>query len=71
VGLISANLGVINLLPLPMLDGGFMLQYALQGIFRRKTFNPRHCSVVMVVGFILLVSLMVFVTFNDVKSILK
>nr|WP_238548249.1 M50 family metallopeptidase [Anaplasma phagocytophilum] len=71
VGLISANLGVINLLPLPMLDGGFMLQYALQGIFRRKTFNPRHCSIVMVVGFILLVSLMVFVTFNDVKSILK
>ena len=71
VGLISANLGVINLLPLPMLDGGYVLQYALQGIFRRKTFDPRYCSVVMAVGFVILVSLMVFVTFNDVKSILK
>ena len=71
VGLISANLGVINLLPLPMLDGGFVLQYILQGIFRRKTLNPKHCSVVMAIGFVLLVSLMVFVTFNDVKSILR
>ena len=71
VGLISANLGVINLLPLPMLDGGYVLQYVLQGIFRRKTLDPKHCSVVMAIGFILLVSLMVFVTFNDVKSILR
>ncbi|ACZ48939.1 putative protease [Anaplasma centrale str. Israel] len=71
VGLISANLGVVNLLPIPMLDGGYMLQYALQGIFRRRTINPKYQNVMMAIGFVLLVSMMVFVTFNDVKSILK
>ncbi|MGN7678286.1 MAG: M50 family metallopeptidase, partial [Anaplasma sp.] len=71
VGLISANLGVVNLLPIPLLDGGYMLQYVLQGIFRRRTIDPKYQNFVMAVGFVLLVSLMVFVTFNDVKSILK
>ncbi|MEH0831103.1 RIP metalloprotease RseP [Anaplasma bovis] len=71
IGLISANLGVINLLPLPMLDGGYVLQYILQGVFRRNTIDPRCQSAVMMVGFFLLMSLMIFVTFNDVRSILK
>ncbi|MCU7611275.1 M50 family metallopeptidase [Anaplasma capra] len=71
VGLISANLGVVNLLPIPMLDGGYMLQYALQGILRRRTIDPKYQNVMMAIGFVLLVSMMVFVTFNDVRSILK
>ncbi|KJV69463.1 RIP metalloprotease RseP [Candidatus Neoehrlichia procyonis] len=71
MGIISINLGIVNLLPIPMLDGGHMLQYTIQGILRRKHISAKYQNYAATIGFILLLSLMIFATFNDIKSILK
>ncbi|QXK91629.1 RIP metalloprotease RseP [Neoehrlichia mikurensis] len=71
MGMISINLGVINLLPIPMLDGGHMLQYTIQGILRRKHISAKFQNYAAVLGFILLLFLMIFATLNDIKAILK
>lgn len=65
VSFITVNLGVFNLLPLPALDGGRLL-FLLIELVRRKPVNPKYEGVIHAVGFILLIGLMVFVTFNDV-----
>ncbi len=64
---ISVNLGFINLLPVPLLDGGHLLFYAIEGIRRR----PVASSVqdwAFRSGLALLLALMVFVTLNDLGS---
>lgn len=67
VALISINLGFINLLPIPMLDGGHLLLYALEGI-RRQPLNPRIQEWAFLSGFALILSLMLFLTWNDLAS---
>lgn len=67
VALISINLGFINLLPVPMLDGGHLLFYALEAI-RRKPVGPVAQEWAFRAGLLVLLSLMVFVTFNDLSS---
>jgi regulator of sigma E protease len=69
VAIISINLGVINLIPFPALDGGRVLFVALEGIFRRRI-SPRFTNVVNTVGFVLLMILMVAVTYKDVVKLL-
>lgn len=66
--LISANLGVMNLLPLPALDGGRLFFLFLE-VIRRKPINPEKEGVVHFIGFALLMVLMVFVLFNDITRI--
>lgn len=68
VALISINLGFINLLPIPMLDGGHLFLYALQAV-RRRPLGERVQQWAFMSGFAALVSLMVFLTFNDLGSI--
>ena len=66
--LLSANLGVMNLLPLPALDGGrlvFMIVEAIRG----KRVPPDKEGWVHGIGMILLLALMAFVMFNDVKKL--
>ncbi|MCY1713215.1 M50 family metallopeptidase [Caproiciproducens galactitolivorans] len=63
--LITVNLGVVNLLPLPALDGGRLLFLIVEGI-RRKPINPKYEGLVNTAGFCLLMGLMVLVTFNDI-----
>lgn len=65
ISFITVNLGVFNLLPIPALDGGRLLFLLLEAI-RRKPINPRYEGYVHGVGFLLLIGLMIFVTFNDV-----
>ncbi len=65
--LISINLGFINLLPIPMLDGGHLLFYVIEGI-RRKPLQPQAQEWAFRTGLALLLALMVFVTFNDLAS---
>ena len=67
VALISINLGFINLLPVPMLDGGHLLFYAIEAV-RRRPVTARVQEWAFRSGLILLLSLMVFVTFNDLTS---
>jgi len=68
IALISINLGFINLLPIPMLDGGHLFLYALEGV-RRKPLNPKVQEWAFMSGFALLMSLMLFLTWNDLQSV--
>lgn len=66
--LISANLGVMNLLPIPALDGGRLLFLIIEWI-RRKPINPKFEGAVNFVGFMALMLLMVVVMFNDIVKL--
>ncbi|HIW20497.1 MAG TPA: RIP metalloprotease RseP [Candidatus Dorea intestinavium] len=66
--LISANLGVMNLLPLPALDGGRLVFLIIEAI-RGKKIPPEKEGIVHTIGIILLMVLMVFVMFNDIRKV--
>lgn len=63
--IISVNLGFMNLLPLPALDGGRLAFMVYEAITRRKP-NAKVENIIHTVGFLLLMGLMLYVTFNDV-----
>lgn len=62
---VSLSLGLINLLPVPLLDGGHMLLFTIEAV-RRKPLSLRTREVAAYVGLILVVSLMIFALINDV-----
>jgi regulator of sigma E protease len=64
---ISINLGFINLLPIPLLDGGHLLFYAIEGV-RRKPLRAEAQEWAFRTGLMVLLALMIFVTFNDLAS---
>lgn len=66
--LLSANLGVMNLLPLPALDGGRLVFCIIEAI-RRKPVNQRIEGMVHFVGFMFLMVLMVVVMYNDIMRL--
>ncbi len=68
--LISINLGILNLLPIPVLDGGHIVFFTLEMIFRRPI-SVRIRTISTQVGFALLICLMVFATYNDIALLLK
>jgi regulator of sigma E protease len=68
--LLSANLGVMNLLPLPALDGGRIVFIIIEAI-RKKPVPKEKEAVVHLVGMALLMLLMVFVLFNDIRNIFQ
>lgn len=63
--LISLSLGVCNLLPLPVLDGGRFLLYTIEAI-RRKPLSQKVENVLMIISWVLVMGLMVFVMFKDI-----
>ncbi len=63
---LSVNLGIVNLLPIPALDGGKLLLNIIEGI-RRKPLDPEKEGIITMVGFGLLMLLMVLVTWNDIQ----
>jgi len=65
--LLSVNLAVFNLLPLPALDGGRLL-FLLVEALRGKPIDPQKEGIVHFIGFALLMLLMLFVTWNDIQS---
>ena len=62
--LLSINLGLINLLPVPLLDGGHVVTLLIEGI-RGKSLNPDVLYKVQMIGLVLLLSLFIFATFKD------
>ena len=64
MAVISINLGLINLFPIPVLDGGYVVIYTLEGVFRR-TIPQKIKERALMVGLFLLCALMVFAIFND------
>ncbi|WP_099468839.1 RIP metalloprotease RseP [Konateibacter massiliensis] len=65
---LSANLGVMNLLPLPALDGGRLVFLFIEAI-RGKAINQEKEGMVHFVGLMLLMALMIFVMFNDIQRL--
>lgn len=66
--LLSANLGVMNLLPIPALDGGRLVFLAVEAV-RKKKLHPNVEGMIHFAGFVLLMLLMVFVMFNDFRRL--
>ena len=66
--LISANLGVMNLLPLPALDGGRLL-FLIVEVIRGKRVDPDKEGMVHFIGMMLLFALMFFTFFNDIRKL--
>lgn len=66
--LLSANLGALNLFPIPAMDGGRLVFLILEGI-RRKPINPEKEGMIHFAGFVLLMAFMAFIAFNDVSRI--
>ena len=64
--LMSLQLGILNLLPIPVLDGGHLLLYGAEAILRRPL-PPVLVDGLYRVGFVVLISFMVMVTFNDLR----
>ena len=67
MAIVSINLGFINLLPIPLLDGGHLLFYMIEGV-RRKPLKPETQEWAFRTGLAALLALMIFVTFNDLAS---
>ena len=65
---ISLNLGLLNLLPIPVLDGGHIFIMALEGVARRD-FSSRVKEKMLLAGFVMLMMLMVTVIYNDLTRI--
>lgn len=65
---LSANLGVMNLLPLPALDGGRLLFMVIE-VIRGKRVDPDKEGLVHFIGMMLLFAFMIFVVFNDVRKL--
>ena len=66
--MLSLELGIINLLPVPLLDGGHLLFFSIEAV-RGKPLQLRHREIAMQVGLFLLVVLMAFVILNDISRI--
>lgn len=66
--MLSANLGVMNLLPIPALDGGRLVFLAVEAV-RGKPIDPNKEGIVHMIGILLLFGLMFFVMFNDIRKL--
>jgi regulator of sigma E protease len=69
MALLSINLGVINLFPIPILDGGHLMMFAVEGVIR-KPLSMRQREILQQIGMFLLISLMIFVFYNDIMRLL-
>ena len=69
MALLSVNLAIINLLPIPVLDGGHLVLLLVEKV-KGSPVNPRIYEKLLLVGFVLIILLMVFVTYNDIRRLL-
>ncbi len=70
MAILSINLGILNLLPIPILDGGHLFFYAYELVFRRPV-KVKTREIAQQIGLALLVSLMFFATYNDIARYWK
>ena len=68
--LLSINLGLINLLPIPILDGGHILFFLIE-IIKGRPVSERNRELAQQVGFFMLISLMVFAFYNDIARVIN
>ena len=65
---ISLNLGILNLLPIPALDGGRLLFLAIEAIIGRKLDSKKE-AMINTAGFVILIGFMLFVTYKDILKL--
>lgn len=65
VALLTINLGIMNLLPIPALDGGKLFIIIIEAITRKKL-PPEREGIIQLIGFVLLISILLFATYNDI-----
>lgn len=70
LGFLSLNLAVLNVLPIPVLDGGHLFFFLIEAVLRRPI-RQRHREVAQQMGLLILVSLMIFVFYNDIHRLLQ
>jgi regulator of sigma E protease len=70
IGLLSVNLGILNLLPIPILDGGHLVFLGIEAL-RRKPLGERAQIFAQQIGIGLLATLMIFVFYNDIARLVK
>jgi regulator of sigma E protease len=68
IAILSINLGVLNLLPIPILDGGHLLFFLIEGILR-KPLGERQREIAQQAGLVLIVGVMIFAFWNDLERI--
>jgi regulator of sigma E protease len=68
IGMISCAIGLFNLFPIPLLDGGHLAYYVIEGL-RGRPLSQKTINKANTVGLALLMGLLVFATFNDVQRI--
>jgi regulator of sigma E protease len=71
IALLSLNLAIINILPIPALDGGRLLFVFLEWVRRGKRVSPEREGLVHAVGFAMLITLMVIISYFDVLRIIR
>jgi len=70
LALISISLGVLNLLPIPLLDGGHLMYYMVE-IFKGRPISDRAIEIGQHVGMALLFTLMAFALYNDINRLIS
>jgi len=70
MAVISVNLGVLNLLPIPVLDGGHLFFFAIEAVLRRPL-AIRHREIAQQIGLVVLISLMAFAFYNDIARVVQ
>lgn len=69
IAFISLQLGIVNLFPIPALDGGHLMIYSIEAVIR-KEFSKKVKETLINIGFLILISLMIFVILNDIAKTL-
>jgi len=70
IAVISTSIGFINLLPVPILDGGHLLMFAFEGITKRKP-NQNYMNYLAIIALSGLLTLIFFVSVNDILRLLE
>ena len=70
IALVSINLGILNLLPIPVLDGGHLMFFAVEAVTRRPV-SLKTREIAQQVGILILMMLMVFVFYNDIMRLVS
>lgn len=68
---LSVNLAILNILPIPMLDGGRLVFVVLEWVRRGKRVSPEKEGMVHLIGFVLLISAVVAITYSDIARIIQ
>ena len=69
--LLSVSLGVVNLLPIPALDGGRIVFVVLEFLRRGKRISPQREGLIHLVGFVVIIGLIVAITYSDILRIVN